>query len=81
VSHKNARDLANFQIATQNLMLRALTAVKQPSLCPLRQPQGNTRDITGTGWHTRTGSKKGNLQSQVSRVDGSSIGSRFTYLY
>lgn len=51
---KNAAELADFQITPQDLMLGSFATVKQPQFCPLRQTQGNARNIARSRRYTGT---------------------------
>jgi hypothetical protein len=62
VRDKNARDLTQFQITAQQLVLCAFAAIEEPDLASLRQAQSDARNISRACRHTGAGSKKSYLQ-------------------
>ncbi len=62
VANEHSSELRQTQIAAQELMLSAFSAIKQPQLSSLGQPQSHGRNIAGSCWYARAGAEKGDLQ-------------------
>ena len=58
VRDEDARDLADVEVAAQELVLRALAAVEEPHLGALRRPQRHARDVARPGRHPGACSEK-----------------------
>ena len=63
VRDEDARDLADVDVASEELMLRALAAVEEPDLAALLRPQRDARDVSRARRHSGTRSKKSNSQT------------------
>ena len=64
VGNEYPPQLGEAEVAAQELMLRSLTAVEQPKLRPLGQPQGDGRNVACPCRDAGTGAEKGDLHGR-----------------